>query len=182
MSWPDVAVIFRDDLSVVGSFSLGDVYPDAWRGGFSSMRATAEGFAATAGIERIGPSANTYIDDKLTFDIVNGQLTYSAINPTGRKLTIGDSGADVAALQQELIARGYNIAADGQFGPGTDSAVRSEQDHMLLPSDGEVGPVTAAVLSSATTPAATPPPPSSWPTFRPGWRTACLAGCPAAHR
>ena len=146
VSWPDVAVIFRNDLSVVGFFSLGDVYPDAWRGGFSTLRATADGFAATAGIERIGFSANTYIDEKLTFDIVNGQITYNAIDPTGRTLTIGDSGADVTALQQELIARGYNIAADGQFGPGTDSAVRSEQDHMLLPSDGEVGPVTAAAL------------------------------------
>jgi GDSL-like Lipase/Acylhydrolase family len=97
VSWPDVVVIFRDDLSVVGSFSLGDVYPDAWRGGFNTITATADGFAATAGIERTGISANTYIIESFTFDIVDGQVSYIPLQqaPSG-----GGECPDVANVDE----------------------------------------------------------------------------------
>ena len=61
-------------------------------------------------------------------------------------LSRGSIGGDVVALQAELIARGYQIEVDGQFGPGTEQAVRAEQELLLLESDGLVGPVTRTSL------------------------------------
>ncbi len=65
-------------------------------------------------------------------------------------LSRGSTGDDVIALQAELIARGYQVDTDGEFGPGTEQAVRDEQDDMLLPADGIVGPVTRASLGLGT--------------------------------
>ncbi|MGB8862424.1 MAG: peptidoglycan-binding domain-containing protein [Ilumatobacteraceae bacterium] len=61
-------------------------------------------------------------------------------------LSRGATGDEVIALQAELIARGYQIDMDGEFGPGTEQAVRDEQADMLLPVDGIVGLVTRASL------------------------------------
>lgn len=47
---------------------------------------------------------------------------------------------------QELLTHRYNVAVDGQFGPGTETAVRQFQaDHGLIV-DGLVGPATWALL------------------------------------
>ena len=65
-------------------------------------------------------------------------------------LAYGSSGADVRALQEQLRAAGYNIAADGIFGPATQSAVRAYQQANGLQVDGIVGNQTRSALSGGT--------------------------------
>lgn len=59
---------------------------------------------------------------------------------------LGDSGAAVTAVQQQLAARGYTVAVDGRFGPQTDRAVRRWQTANGLTPDGVVGPLTRQTL------------------------------------
>jgi Putative peptidoglycan binding domain len=54
-----------------------------------------------------------------------------------RTIEAGDEGEDVEALQKSL-----GVPVDGEFGPVTDSAVRSFQSAMGLDNDGIVGPAT----------------------------------------
>lgn len=54
----------------------------------------------------------------------------------------GDIGPNVKAAQFLLRQRGYNIVADGDFGPATKSAVVSFQSANGLTADGAVGPNT----------------------------------------
>ncbi|QOR70186.1 peptidoglycan-binding protein [Ruania alkalisoli] len=61
-------------------------------------------------------------------------------------LRYGDKGEHVVYLQERLIAWGQNMTADGQFGPRTQSAVRSFQSSNGLTADGVVGPATWAAL------------------------------------
>ncbi|WP_035186059.1 L,D-transpeptidase family protein [Alteribacter aurantiacus] len=59
--------------------------------------------------------------------------------PTVRQ---GSSGSAVTNLQNQLRSNGYNITADGIFGPQTRSAVISFQRQKGLTQDGIVGPKT----------------------------------------
>src|SRR5687768_15219828 len=62
----------------------------------------------------------------------------------------GSAGPDVKALQQKLKALGFDPnGVDGNFGPGTDKAVRAFQQANGLGVDGEVGPGTLAALDAA---------------------------------
>ncbi|MGW4683490.1 penicillin-insensitive murein endopeptidase [Streptomyces sp. NPDC004244] len=54
----------------------------------------------------------------------------------------GNKGSDVAALQYLLNAHGTSLGADGDFGPGTEAAVRAFQTAKGLGADGIVGPNT----------------------------------------
>lgn len=69
-----------------------------------------------------------------------------AVSAFNQSLRQGNSGPAVRSLQQALVKRGYNLAADGQFGPRTVAAVRSFQLAQGLPADGVVGPATRVVL------------------------------------
>lgn len=63
----------------------------------------------------------------------------------------GDSGKRVLQLQCMLTKRGYsvgNTGVDGEFGPGTESAVRSFQSGKGLAADGVVGRETWVALRS----------------------------------
>ena len=62
------------------------------------------------------------------------------------QLQQGASGRAVRGMQHLLRARGSGIAADGNFGPATDAAVRTFQTSTALPADGVVGPLTWAAL------------------------------------
>ena len=62
----------------------------------------------------------------------------------------GASGPRVIALRQLLQQRGFGSQdADGEFGPGTDAAVRAFQSSVGLTADGEAGPNTFAALQTA---------------------------------
>jgi len=72
----------------------------------------------------------------------------------GRTLQSGTSGADVRELQIRVAgwaaasASQTRVAIDGQFGPGTDAAVRRFQSAYGLGVDGVVGPQTQAKLNA----------------------------------
>ncbi|MFC4109730.1 N-acetylmuramoyl-L-alanine amidase [Micromonospora zhanjiangensis] len=57
-------------------------------------------------------------------------------------LRAGATGERVRALQYQLRAHGATVIADGSFGPGTESAVRTFQSSVHASVDGEAGPQT----------------------------------------
>ncbi|MGN1021619.1 MAG: peptidoglycan-binding protein [Aristaeellaceae bacterium] len=65
-------------------------------------------------------------------------------------LRYGSRGEEVALLQRKLRSCGYDLAADGIFGPITRAAVRSYQASRGLTADGIAGPVTWAALDKET--------------------------------
>lgn len=70
-------------------------------------------------------------------------------SPSRRMLKKGDEGADVAMLQGNLIALGYDVGkwgADGDFGTATQSAVKAYQVAKGLTPDGIVGANTWGAL------------------------------------
>jgi hypothetical protein len=66
--------------------------------------------------------------------------------PSWPVLRNGNSGVDVRAAQHLLRHRGYSITADGIFGSGTESAVRSFQSANGLTADGIIGAATFSKL------------------------------------
>jgi Putative peptidoglycan binding domain len=79
-----------------------------------------------------------------------GNNTCSLTFPDGRKsIRPGDKGADVIKIQQALIAKGASLAkgADGNFGSGTDRAVREfQRKEGISPADGFVGRATCSKM------------------------------------
>ncbi|MBE6102977.1 MAG: glycoside hydrolase [Selenomonas ruminantium] len=59
---------------------------------------------------------------------------------------VGDQGSDVAEIQGQLASLGYDVAADGDFGPATAEAVKAFQAAHGLDADGLVGPSTYTAL------------------------------------
>ena len=65
---------------------------------------------------------------------------------TSRTLRQGDGGGEVRALQAALVAKGYAIEVDGEFGPGIEAAVFAYQQSAGLAPDGIAGPATLRAL------------------------------------
>lgn len=63
----------------------------------------------------------------------------------------GSKGADVSTLQRKLVSLGYTLKIDGDFGQGTEDAVRAMQRSFKLKDDGIVGDKTWAFLNSSNT-------------------------------
>lgn len=59
---------------------------------------------------------------------------------------MGDQGNEVAEIQGQLSSLGYDVAADGDFGPATAEAVKEFQASQGMVADGLVGPATYAAL------------------------------------
>jgi Putative peptidoglycan binding domain len=80
----------------------------------------------------------------------SGNGSCSLTFPAGRKsVRPGDKGADVTKIQQALIAKGASFAkgADGNFGSGTERAVREfQRKQNISPADGFVGRNTCSQL------------------------------------
>lgn len=73
-------------------------------------------------------------------------------------LQSGSKGPEVSAWQNKLIAQGYDLQADGDFGPATVAATKDFQVKHGLDADGKVGDQTRAALAPPITskPIATP--------------------------
>jgi len=56
-------------------------------------------------------------------------------------------GSDVARLREALKKAGIAVGVDGEFGPGTDKAVKELQQKKSLTADGIVGPKTLAAIA-----------------------------------
>jgi hypothetical protein len=69
--------------------------------------------------------------------------------PEGQALTEGDSGRRVRQLQQALAALGYEVSADGEYGPATTEAVTAFQQDEGLEADGVAGTETIAAVNEA---------------------------------
>ena len=63
-----------------------------------------------------------------------------------------DEGSDVVEIQGQLANLGYDVAADGAFGPATAEAVKAFQASQGLEPDGLVGPSTYAALLGKSMP------------------------------
>jgi cell wall-associated NlpC family hydrolase len=68
---------------------------------------------------------------------------------------VGDQGTDVTEIQSQLASLGYDVTADGDFGPATAEAVKSFQSAHGLNADGLVGPTTYSALLGKTMPQVT---------------------------
>jgi hypothetical protein len=69
--------------------------------------------------------------------------------PECDNLRKGDSGWCTNALQLSLKQAGYKLAVDGEFGPGTDAALRYFQGVYGLEQDGIAGRQTREMLRVA---------------------------------
>lgn len=65
---------------------------------------------------------------------------------------VGDQGSDVAEIQEQLSSLGYDVTADGDFGPATVEAVKAFQADNGLEADGLVGSDTYAALMGRSMP------------------------------
>lgn len=87
-----------------------------------------------------------------TVAVVSGNSRSVAVSTTPRNyLMKGDKGAEVKQLQNDLIYVGYSCGsagADGDFGSGTDSAVRAFQKANGLTVDGKYGAKSKAKLET----------------------------------
>ena len=86
-------------------------------------------------------------ENGLVVDGIVGPVTLQRIKNSGDKtinpvvLRLGSKGEEVEKLQKSL-----NLISDGDFGKGTENAVKEFQSKSGLVSDGVVGPVTWSKL------------------------------------
>ncbi|CRK56505.1 N-acetylmuramoyl-L-alanine amidase [Alloactinosynnema sp. L-07] len=82
----------------------------------------------------------------MIFTLVLPQSASAATLPAWPNMAQGTSGPNVTSAQHLLRHHGYNISADGNFGPGTADAVRQFQTAKGIGVDGQIGPQTWAKL------------------------------------
>ena len=61
-------------------------------------------------------------------------------------LRMGDQGSEVAEIQGRLAMLGYDVVADGDFGPATADAIKDFQTLNGMKADGLIGPATFMAL------------------------------------
>ena len=59
---------------------------------------------------------------------------------------VGDQGAEIAEIQGKLVLLGYDVMADGDFGPATFEAIKDFQRSQGIKADGLIGPATYTAL------------------------------------
>lgn len=80
-----------------------------------------------------------------------GTVTPPDPNQGSVVLSRGSQGPRVEALQRALNNQGASLTVDGDFGPGTEAAVRTYQRQNALTADGIAGPKTLRSLNLPTT-------------------------------
>ena len=55
---------------------------------------------------------------------------------------VGDQGAEIAEIQGKLAVLGYDVMADGAFGPAMVDAIKEFQKSQGMKADGMIGPAT----------------------------------------
>lgn len=111
----------------------------------------------------VGPNTKAALDGSASSAPSPISLSSSSC-PTD--IVSGESDGCVTELQTLLNSHGASIGVDGQFGPGTLSAVKAFQSRHGLSADGIVGPNTKSALNSEgnSVPSAIPLTSSSCPT------------------
>jgi peptidoglycan hydrolase-like protein with peptidoglycan-binding domain len=104
-------------------------------------------FQASKGLPQLG------IVGPQTLAALQQALRHARVSPTQvptQTLAPGDTGAQVTILQRALAALGFSAGTpDGDYGPGTQTAVARFQASKGLPQLGIVGPQTLAALQRA---------------------------------
>lgn len=59
---------------------------------------------------------------------------------------VGDQGEEIAELQGKLVILGYDVMADGAFGPAMADAIKEFQKSQGIKADGLIGPATYSAL------------------------------------
>ncbi|MBR0061100.1 MAG: C40 family peptidase [Selenomonadaceae bacterium] len=59
---------------------------------------------------------------------------------------VGDQGEEIAELQGKLVVLGYDVMADGAFGPAMADAIKEFQKSQGIKADGLIGPATYSAL------------------------------------
>ena len=59
---------------------------------------------------------------------------------------VGDQGEEIAELQGKLLILGYDVMADGAFGPAMADAIKEFQKSQGIKADGLIGPATYSAL------------------------------------
>ncbi|MDB5194194.1 MAG: hypothetical protein JWN50_208 [Parcubacteria group bacterium] len=127
---------------------------------FAKAAATVAGLAMVLGAT-LPAGATTVADIQAAIAQLQAQLTALQGGSTTtvtftRDLTVGSSGADVTALQQILVSKGYLTipagTAYGYFGSLTKAAVaRWQASASISPAAGYFGPISRAALSASAT-------------------------------
>lgn len=73
-------------------------------------------------------------------------LVFVSSTALAAEFRMGDEGSEIAEIQGQLIKLGYDIVADGSFGPAMADAIKSFQTSRGITPDGMVGPKTYAAL------------------------------------
>ncbi len=73
-------------------------------------------------------------------------LVMPAWSSVGATFHPGDQGEEISRIQQHLEKLGYQVSADGVYGPNTENAIRAFQKDRGLDIDGVMGPATYQAL------------------------------------
>ena len=87
-------------------------------------------------------------------DLLAQNPVTTTFDPNAQTLKKGNAGEIVVTLQNLLVEKGYidRDYVDGDFGPGTEAAVKQFQTDNSLTADGIVGPATWQILCSTAVP------------------------------
>jgi len=144
VSWPDELHVLKRDLTPVGYVDLSSTFRDiaVWRGSVDSLTYDAGLMRASASLEESG--AEDVAVRQFTIGMANGKLVVTDVTvpcPQYGETAQRGSGVptpceSIAGLQRILDSMGHPAADDGQFGPGTEAAVKAFQADVGLPVTG----------------------------------------------
>lgn len=132
---PDVKAV-QHELNVIGHYDLTE---DGIYG--RKTAAAVRSFQEAQHIHQdgiVGPVTRAHLKDAL-----------EAIKEANAILECGDKGDQVETLQHHLKKLGYDLAADGIFGPRTEATVKHFQSWAGITIDGKVGPETRKAIHEA---------------------------------